>query len=297
MAMFAYFLLAGCSNPEAVLEGDVLARVVIPKAAATRTVVEAINADDGTYTYETREVTDVRLLGPVYVGAFGDLDEVSFDYVHPSMGPTLNSTYGDTFPYGGATVGRLDFACYEALACQVTTGRFSDYDALLDHFRSNLGRPVLDDFGVEVTNGDVMQQWCYRYFEATSDAEMAFIGEEKLSFEEDGEDLVADVVLAHTARVDGMKLWAFMDAPELVSDQIAINGSFTTCNESSGRTAYGYGANFQEGGSFFDILNTPSKYVQFGDWVSDASAVVNFDEELNQANEVTIHINFPYEAQ
>ncbi len=295
--MLTLTLLAGCSNPEFVVEGDVLARVVIPKAAATRTVVSLQTADDGTSAYVTSEKTDVRLLGPVYVGAFGNLDTVSFDFVHPAMGPTLSGAYGDTFPYGGATVGRLDFACYEAVACHVTTGRFTDYDALLAHFRDHLGRPVLDDYGVEVTSGDVMEQWCYRYFEATSEAEMSFIGEDKLSFTEEGDNFVADVVLAHTTRVDGMKLWAFMDAPELVSDQIEINGSFTTCDAGSGREAYGYGANFREGGSFFDVLNAPSTYVQYGDWVSDDSAVVNFDESLVQTNDVTVNINFSYEAE
>ncbi len=295
--MFTLYLLAACSNPEAIPEGDVLARVVIPKSAATRTAVRAIDEDgDGQYTYETHEETDVRLLGPVYLGAFGDLDTVSFPYVHPSMGPVLSGTRGDTFPYGGATLGRLDYACYEALSCQVTTGRFTDYDALLDHFRNNLGQPVLDDFGDEVTNGSVMQQWCYRYFEVTSDAEMGFIGAESLSFEEEGDNYVADVVLAHTVRVNGMKLWGFMDSPELVSDDVAVNGSFTTCNPSSGREVSRYGATFQEGGSYFDILNEPSKYVQYGDWVADEKAVVEFDGDLNQTNEVTINLNFHYEA-
>lgn len=295
--MIALYLLAGCSNPEVVLEGDVVAKVVIPKAAATRTVVQAVEEEDGSYTYKTREETDVRLLGPVYVGAFGDLDTVSFDYVHPAMGPVLSGSYGDTFPYGGASVGRLDFACYEAVACQVSTGRFANYDELLDYFKNSLGKPVLDDYGIEVTSGDVMEQWCYRYFEATSEAEMSFIGEDKLSFEEDGEDFVAEVTLAHTARIDGLKLWAFMDAPEIVTDQIDINGSFTTCNPDSGREVNGYGANFREGGSYFDILNTPTKYVQYGDWVSDDSAVVKFDEERNQVGDVTVNINFAYEEE
>lgn len=292
--MVALYLLAGCSNPETVLEGDVVAKVVIPKEAATRTVVKAVEADDGTITYETREETDVRLLGPVYVGAYGELDTVSFDYVHPAMGPVLSGAYGDTFPYGGATVGRLDFACYEAVACQVTTGRFANYDELLDYFKNSLGKPVLDDYGVEVTSGDVMEQWCYRYFEATSEAEMSFIGEDKLSFTEEGDNFVADVVLAHTTRMDGLKLWAFMDAAEIVADKIDINGSFTTCDAASGREVTGYGASFREGGSYFDVLNTPSTYVQYGDWVSDETAVVHFDEDRNQTNDVTVNINFAY---
>ena len=294
-----YLALLGCSNEETIPEGDVTAKVVIPKAAATRTVVHATDENaDGVYEYETEKVTDVRLLGPVYIGAFPELDSLSFPYVHPYMGPQVSeNTFGDTYPYGGATVGRLDFACYEALACKVTTGRFADYDSLLDHFRNNLGTPIHDRNGDEVLNGETMRDWCYDYFYATSDEEMSFIGEENLLFEEEGDNFVAEVVLHHTNRVDGMSLWGFMDAPELNFPPNEINGAFTTCEPGSGREVDKYTEEFFEGRSQYDVLNFPSKYVQYGDWVSDAEAVVQFDEKLNQTGEVVVNLNFNYEAE
>lgn len=294
-----YLALLGCSNPETIVEGDVVAKVVIPKAAATRTVVRADDPEgDGVYAYETEEVTDSRLLGPVYVGAFPAMDTLSFPYVHPFMGPQVSATsYGDTYPYGGATVGRLDFACYEALSCRVTTGRFADYDAILDHFKNNLGVPVIDRNGNEVLNGETMREWCYDYFYATSDEEMAFIGDDNLKFTEEGDNFVADVVLHHTNRVDGMVLWGFMDAPELKVDQVAVNGAFTTCEPANGREVDKYNEEYYEGRSHYDILNFPNKYLQYGDWVADGEAVVHFDSELNQTGDVVVNLNYDYEAE
>lgn len=294
-----YLALSGCANPETLPEGDVTGRVVIPKAAATRTVVSATDENgDGVYEYTNEEVTDVRLLGPVYIGAYAGIDDVSFPYSHPQMGPLLASGQrGDTFPYGGATVGRLDFACYEVLACKVTTGRFVDYDDLLDYFKNDIGIPVLDTYGVEVTDGSAMRQWCYDYFSATSDAEMAFIGEDNLLFEEEGDNFVADFVLRHTNRVEGMAVWGFMDAPEIRVDQISVNGSFTTCDTGAGRDVDKYASDFKEGSSFFDILNYPSTYIQYGDWVADGKSLVSFDAEQNQKEDVELSLSFDYEGE
>ncbi|GDX80574.1 hypothetical protein LBMAG42_23850 [Deltaproteobacteria bacterium] len=302
-----YLAILGCSNPEAVDEGDVTAKVILPKAAVTRTVVRAEEEDldgdgegDGTYAYTYEEVTDPRLIGPVYVGAFSAIDELSFPFTHPAMGPQINEgSYGDTYPYGGATVGRLDFACYEALACKVTTGRFSDYDSLLDHFKNNIGVPVVDGNGEEVLNGETMRERCYDYFYATSDEEMAFIGEERLAFSEEGDNYVADVVLHHTNRIDGMVLWGFMDAPELrtTAAEVALNGAFTTCDPNGGNIVEKYNEAFVEGRAQYDILNSPSTYVQPGDWVADGKAVVHFDSELNQTGDVELNLNFDYEGE
>ncbi len=289
--------LVACANPEIINDGDVQVRVVIPKEAATREVVAATDEDgDGQYTYEARTLTDLRLLGPVYVGAFGGMDDVSFPYVHPAMGPVVSGTVGDTYPYGGESLGRLDFACYEFLACKVTTGRFTDYASLLDHFRNNLGTPVIDSYGAEVVSEENMRAACYEYFAATSDEEMAFIGEDNLSFEEEGDNFVADMVLHHTNRVSGMSIWGFMDAPELATDGVSSNGAYTTCNPSSGRSVDDYNSEFQEGGSSFDILNSPSTYIQYEDWVSDGLAVVEFDDEYNQLEVPEVNLNFHHQA-
>lgn len=291
--MISLLLLAtGCSNPEVVNDGDITAIVTIPKAAATRTVVSATAVGDGTYTYTQSEVTDVRLLGPVYVGAFGGIDTVSFPYAHPKMGPIVDGL-GDTYPYGGETIGRLDYACYEALSCKVTTGRFKDYADLLDHFQNNLGLPVVDQYGEPVVTAETMRAWCYDYFAATSDAEMAFLSAEP-DFVEDGDNFVAEVTIHHTNRVDGLHIWAFMDAPEIGEGGEDVNGSFTTCNPSYGRNVDEYNSEFTEGSSAFDVLNFPSTYIQFGDWVSSGEATVTFDDELNQESTPEVAIDFQY---
>lgn len=297
MLSFLLFVSA-CANPEVVNDGDVQLKLVIPKEAATRTVVSATDDDgDGIYSYTSSELTDVRLLGPVYVGAFGGIDDISFPYAHPKMGPIVSGGLGDTYPYGGETVGRLDFACYEFLSCKVSTGRFADYQDILDHFRNNLGTPVVDAYGNEVINGETMRAWCYDYFSATADDEMSFIGEDNLSFTEDGDNFVADVTLHHTNRVDGLSLWGFMDAPEIETDEVSINGAYTTCNASYGRQVDEYNSGFFEGSSSFDILNKPSTYIQYGDWVSDGAATVSFDEELNQLEVPEVNLNFHYQAE
>lgn len=294
--MISLLLLAtGCSNPEVVQDGDVTAKVVIPKAAATRTVVSATRADDGTYTYESSEVTDIRLLGPVYIGAFGGMDDVSFPYVHPKMGPIVDGL-GDTYPYGGETLGRLDFACYEAIACKVTTGRFKDYADILDHFQNNLGLPVKNSFGDDVINGETMRAWCYDYFAATSDEEMAFLAGDEPDFVEDGDNFVGEITLHHTNRVDGLHLWGFMDAPELGQGGESVNGSFTTCNPSFGRAVDQYNSEYTEGSSAFDILNFPSTYIQFGDWVADGAATVSFDDDFNQEAVPEVVLSYNYQA-
>ncbi len=289
--------LLACANPEFIPEGDIVGKLVVPKAAATRTVLAAADADgDGNLEYTPREnVTDVRLLGPIYLGAFSAIDEISFAYPHPAMGPVIvEGVRGDTFPYGGITKGRVDFACYEALACMVTTGRFTDYDDILDHFKNNLGRPVFDQYGREVTDGGTFQQWCFEYYDATADYEMAFIGEDELTFEEDGDNYVAEFTMNHTLRVENMVVWGFMDAPELRTDVPDVNGSLTTCNPSAGREVDEYVTEFNEGRSYYDVLNTPSTYIQYGDWVADGEAVVTFDDDLNQEGELVVNLNVPY---
>ncbi|MBM4392589.1 MAG: hypothetical protein FJ090_15820 [Deltaproteobacteria bacterium] len=293
------FLFLACSNPETIPEGDILGKLVVPKAAATRTVVSATDADgDGNLEYSTAEKTDVRLLGPIYVGAYSAIDTISFAYPHPSMGPVISAdSRGDTFPYGGITAGRLDFACYEAVACKVTTGRFTDYDDIIDHFKNNLGRPIFDQYGVEVTSGEAFQQWCFEYFDATADYEMSFIGADNLTFEEDGDNYVAEFTLNHTLRVEGMAVWGFMDAPELRSDVPDTNGNFTTCASNGGREVDEYVTEFHEGRSYYDVLNRPGSYITYGDWVSDGEAVVHFDDDLNQTEEVVVNLNIPFEAE
>jgi len=251
-------LAIGCAYEEELPEKDILGTVIVPAAAATRLLPSG------------EEVEDPRHIGPIFLGAFAGIDEVSFGYPHPSMGPIIQSdTPGNTFPYGGTTVGRFDFACYEALACKVVTGRFSDYADVLDYF-SGLGNPVTDANGAEVVNGSTFQQACYDYFFATSDEEMSFIGADQFTKNADG-DYEASFTMAHTVFVDGMRIWGWMDAPTIDLANTSDNGGFSTCDPTSGRNEVEYDEDFYEGRVYVDVLNTPSQYIYAGDWVASTT--------------------------
>lgn len=279
-----FSILTGCYQ-ENLAQIDIPGKLLIPKAAATRTV--PVFADDGTIT-GTTELTDVRFLGPIYIGAFSGIDSTSFTYPHPAMGPVIGGLSGDAFPYGATSVGRFDFACEKGLACLVTTGRFETYDSVIDYFNNILGNPVTDLHGDPVLTGSELQQQCYEYYYATSDAEISFVGPTDFT-ETDAGDFEADFVLPHTTYIEGMAIWGYMDAPAIdtvVTDQ---NGSFSTCNASSGgRIVYDYDQTFNEGATEVDAINVPSNYLRVGDWVTDGETFLNSPDE-----EPTLNLNFP----
>lgn len=262
-------LALGCVYNEELPEKDILGTVIVPAAAATRTQA------DGTV------VTDPRFIGPIFLGAYSGIDNVAFGYPHPSMGPIVQpDTPGDTFPYGGTTVGRYDFACYEALACQVVTGRFTDYADMLDYFGNVLGNPIKDEYGVDVANGSTFQQACYDYFNATSDQEMAFLGDLDFELNADG-DFEASFVMPHTVFVEGMVIWGWMDAPEINLANPTESGKFSSCDVGSGRQYDEYDQEFYEGRVYYDALNTPSQYIFAGDWIANGGeeSVVNSPDD------------------
>ena len=270
--------LGGCKYDEMIPEREISGQLRIPKAAATRQV----KATDDPSDYSTVELTDIRLLGPIYIGGFAGLDTTSRPYPFPKQGPIIASHEGDTFPYGGTTVGRLDFACYKALACKVTTGRFLDYADILDYFDNVLKHPVTQDNG-EPLSPDAdkeFQQYCYDYYYATSDAEMSFIGADNLSFTEDGEDYVADFTLFHTFYKEGMQVWGFMDAPLVKPDALEQAGTFSTCNGAGGNQVYRYDQNFYEGAPYSNVLDYPTQYLDVDDWVSSGVEVTSADETV-----------------
>jgi hypothetical protein len=298
--MLLTLLLSGCLYDEQLPQIDITGKVVIPAAALTRTTVAATTTDtdgDGvpdetTLTPGTEPVTDVRLIGPVYLGAFSGIDTESFDYPHPTMGPIVTADYpGDTFPYGGTTVGRLDFACYEALSCRVSTGRFKSYDEILSYFKDELGRPVTDSHGVEITDASVFQQKCYEYFYATSDQEMSFLGDADFKVNADG-DYEADFVMPHTTWVEGMVIWGWMDAPQIGTDNTDSNGSFSTCEPNGGRRFQEYDQDYYEGRPKYDLLNYPSLSIYQGDWVADGNAVMSSPDDTPTVN---LTVNIPEE--
>lgn len=297
MMLLPSLFFVGCAFDENIPETDVKGRVVIPASAVTRTVVKAVDTDGDPQTLPdlepTEGVEDPRLMGPVYIGAYSGIDNVSFDYPHPAMGPiTQEGQPGDTYPYGGVTVGRLDFACYKELACRVATGRFKSYEDILDYFGNEIGRPVSDGDGVVVTNADTFQQRCFDYFHATSDAEMSFIGE--TDFKKEGDNYVADFTLNHTLGIDGMVVWGFMDAPVISAEHSDTNGLFSSCNTFGGRSTDEYNHSLVEGRTFYNTLNYPNRYIGSGDWMSTDGAVVHFDADGVQTNDPELTLDFQY---
>jgi hypothetical protein len=275
--------LVACRYEESIPERDLVGKVVIPRAAATQQVINA----DGTLG---EEITDVRLLGPVYLGAYSGVDTESFPYPHPAMGPVITSDYpGNTFPYGGTTVGRFEFGCFESTACRVTTGRFKDYADVLDYFANVLGDPVTDARGDVVDSPSAMQQACYTYHNVTTDAEIAFVGGDNLKFTENADgDFEAEFLMPHTVFVENMVIWGWMDAPRITLDAGDVNGQFSTCDGATGRQVNEYDQEYFQGRTQYDLLNFPSLYVYEGDYVADGQATVASVDDV-----VTVNLNIP----
>lgn len=274
-------ILGGCWQ-ENLPQVDIQGKVVLPRSAATRDIPVLDANGDLTYDVDgnviTEEWTDPRLIGPVYLGAYSAIDTVSFDFPHPKMGPIITADVpGDTFPYGGTTVGRIDFACYEALRCKVSTGRFTDYAAILEYFKK-IGTPVVDYRGNTVDSASTFQQYCYDYFYYTSDAEISFIGDLDFTERDDG-DFEAEYYMAQVTFVPGMSLWGFMDAPDILATQPEEEGTFDTCYlEYGGRSVTDYDQSYYEGGPYNDILNFPATYVQEHDFVAEGVVIDSPDE-------------------
>lgn len=274
-------LAAGCYQ-ENLPQIDIAGKVVVARGAATRTV-PTVDAE-GTIT-GTTEITDLRLLGPIFLAAYSGIDETSFPYPYPAMGPVIAGRTGNSFPYGATSVGRYDFACYKELACRVVTGRFTDYADVLDYFANVLAQPVKDDHGFEVTDPSEFQQHCYDYFYITSDEEVSFIGADQFTENADG-DFEAPFLLPHTTYVEGMALWGFSDAPLIDTVNPLNNGTFSTCDINNGRYYNQYDQLYYEGAPYEDITNVPSTYVSIGDWVADGTTFMSSPDD-----EPTININ------
>jgi len=275
--------LVACRYEESIPEKDLFGKVIIPRAAATQQPILA----DGTLG---EPVTDPRFIGPVYLGAFAAIDTAAFPYPHPAMGPVITSAYpGNTFPYGGTTIGRFEFGCYESIACRVTTGRFKDYADVLDYFANLLGDPVTDSRGEVVDSPSTMQQACFQYHRATSDSEIAFVGEDSLNFEENEDgDFVGSFRMPHTIFEENMVIWGWVDTPRLSVAAGDVDGQFSTCDSSQGRQVNTYDQSYFQGRTQYDLLNFPSLYVYEGDFVADGSTVVTSPDE-----ELTVNLNIP----
>jgi hypothetical protein len=274
----------GCGFEENLPEVDFSGRVIIPKEAATR-VIEI----DGVET----ELTDVRFLGPVFLGAYPSVTTLGFPYPHPEMGPVIDPAYpGDTYPYGGTSIGRFDFACFESVACKVTTGRFDSFEKIIEYF-SWSDEPVVDPFGNDVVSPDYYLQYCLDYYYFTELTEFGFLAVEEdengelvsdLDFEQitaDHElapeyegDFVAEFTMRHVVWTEGMQIWGYIDNP-------SQDFSFSTCNDDIyGNARNDYNLYFTAGGHHRDVLNYPSLYINDGDYVvRDAFTMTSKDDE------------------
>ena len=222
-------------------------------------------------TGEETVVEDARAIGPVYLGVFPNIREDLYDYPHPEMGPVIvDGTPGNTYPYGGGTVGRFDFACFSDLACRITTGRYKSFEDILDWYNTILGDPVVDEFGAIVDSSDFFRSYCYELFQYTADYELTFLSEfvnadgidsNTLDFTVNGDgDYEAQFDLWQVRYKPDMKIWGWMDAP---SEKF----TFSTCDPDRGQQNTKYTNDFEYGTNYTDLLNYPSKYIFENDWV------------------------------
>jgi hypothetical protein len=249
--------LVGCAYEETALEHvDIAGTVKIPKEALN---IEVIDNDDNVYIIEG----DIRTLGPVYLGVFPGVQEGAYAYTSPETGPVLSATEdGDTYPYGGTTVGRMEFGCYEQLVCKMVTGRFTSFDDVLDFHANVLHEPILNQQGLPVGSAEEYRETCYDVNNYATDFEVDFIKEGRLDFKEDGDYLVADVEILHTYFKEGMSIWGWVDMPSRTFD-------FSTCDAGQGTPVNFYDQQYTRGANYSNLLNQPGKYIQGGDWVAD----------------------------
>ena len=277
--------MSGCQYDEGLLIHNMRGTIVVPRAAATRQITD----EDG----NTTEVVDARNIGPIYVGVFPSVfpANVIDTFPHPEVGPVyLDGVQGDTYPYGGTTIGDLRFGCFDNLACKLVSGRHFDYESIIDWFSNTLNTPILDAEGREVDNGEYYRQVCFDLMEVTSDEEVYItvtsdqnndgeINAADLDFKENADgDFEAEFVMWQQdffwdqnaedctpgSDCPGFSVWAFMDGPS------GVDSSFATCetDNNSGFQVNEYNVDFFGGRAEPDVLNAPSKYIGIGDWVS-----------------------------
>lgn len=266
---FPLFALAlvGCKFDEGIIIEDMPGTLVVHRDAAT----VLFGYDDGS----SETVTDVRNIGPVFVGLYPGVSDTLLSYPHPEMGPIIEPGIpGDTYPYGGTTIGDVRFACVADLTCKMVSGRHADYQSIIDWFGDVVQSPVEDASGVEVTSGEWLKQECYDQLHVTSDAEVRItayedrnddgqINEQDLDFVErsDGH-FEANFMLWQMEMFEGMVAWAFMDRPS------EVDLTLTTCDPGEGFHVSEYNADFYGGTFYEDILNFPSERITPGDWVT-----------------------------
>ncbi len=278
-------MTSACRYDEGLIIENLKGTVKIPVAAGTATLARA----DG----ETVELVDAKLIGPVYLGLYSGVDPANVQqrYPYPKRGPQFEGGQpGDTYPYGGTTVGDFRFPCFETLVCRVVSGRYVDFDDVVDWWNNALGAPITDAAGQVVPSGDYMRQTCYDLLDAATDEEVRLTAADEnddgqinamdLDFvlDETGNFFVADFEMLQQeffwdqnqencepgTDCRGFSLWGFMDAPS------PADFTFDTCeiSESNSLPVRDYDVEFNSGAANRDVLNQPSDYIIRGDWVA-----------------------------
>lgn len=287
-ALVSALLVLGASacRDEGLVLRDLDGTVILPREAAR--AVLPIRQEDGSFV--DTEVTDLRLLGPVYLGLYAQIDYSVELYPHPLLAPGSDPSRadGDAYPYGGTTVGDFRNACLEALSCRIVSGRYNTYQEIVDWWDATLDKPLIDAVGAPITTGEYIQQNCFDLQEVTSDAEIRILPTEDrngdgaidasdLDFvaDENG-DWVGTFRLWEQEFFEGFQLWGFMDAP--VGQEFA----FSSCDPTLGYTENTYTRNFRAGAQYQDLLNVPRKYINDGDWVASRPFTWDNDQELGE---------------
>ncbi len=280
-------LSAGCAFDEHLPQVDIHGTVVVPREAATRTVYNIQTGQD-------EEIVDPRSIGAVFLGAFASIDEagLNYDFPHPELGPIFKEDEpGNAYPYGGGTVGRFEFACYQALVCKVVTGRFTSYDDLLDYFTNVVQEPVVDDLGSVVDSAAAFQAYCFELFNYTDDDELRFFSDDLDFVENSDGDFEADYDMWQVTYYQNMQLWGWVDSPD-------ENYRFSTCDSGRGGQNQEYNNNYYYGANVIDVLNFPGENISAGDFVVGDPATITAEDAdafRDSQEEPRLVIDFPVE--
>lgn len=255
--MLLLSILIGCAYDEGIGEVDFFGTIKIP-AAASKFIYGLGD--------EAVEIDDLRGMGPVYIGVFPSVQDDLYSYPHPEMGPILaEGQDGNTYPYGGNSLGRFDWGCYEQLVCKMVTGRFESYADIIDFHANVLNDPIKTIDGQSITSEAEYRERCFEITFSTSDDEMLFIGERDFTLE--GDYLVSDIEIPQVVFKEGMQVWAWVDMP-------SPSFEFNTCAAGVGQTQSYYNEYYQVGTNAIDVINFPGKYIDEGDWISQTPATI-----------------------
>jgi hypothetical protein len=286
--IFGFALLGGCAYDEGIIIGDMTGTIVLPREAATRTFTHS----DGS----SETVTDARLIGPVYIGYFPGVEVGSQGYTSPVQGPVFQEGQpGNTYPYGGASIGDIRFPCVEALKCRVVSGRYVNFDEIVSWFNDTLQSPIADPYGNVIQSGDYIAEQCFDVLNYVDESEIRLTASEDrnddgvidkldLDFVEQADGTFAAQFTVRQQEYFqsdegvGFTLWGWMDAPSEASYQ------FSTCDMNDGFQQGQYNSNFFAGRPYRALLNAPTQFIADGDWVASEGYVYSSADDTPTLN-------------